>query len=492
MKRVWLAAACAAVAGSARAAALLSATVYAAPAYVSVGQQAVVTVDLMNVGTTDAARFVTPSDLLTTSCAGVTNRMALSNPSFVTYVSGPTPSCTAYLAPGAHAFFTWVYAGAAPGTEDFTVSATGEEDTGLATLLTARDTASVIVALPAALSATIATSPGFTGTYRSSLTVNLYVTNIGQGRADNVKALALSLSGPGGLVYQGCPALRPNGPDCPTPQLDLAPGESATFAWQYLITLPGTFTITGSATAKDHYGGSVVFSNPSATILTVPIPAVLSLSVTGDAELIQGEQFRLKVIATNVGTTPVCQTGFDVLLNGSAAGIQAVAAELHDLADVLPNICFAPGQTREFTLLVTLRDDVPLGPGTIAVAGQAHETYSLTPAISAGAPLGVAIFSRHPGISLIDPNPFRPAKSASTRITFVVSPEQGGLPVSLKLYTLSGELVRTLVDEALPPGVHEAVWDGRNRGREPVSSGIVLVLYEGLGKKDVRKLAVIK
>lgn len=116
----------------------------------------------------------------------------------------------------------------------------------------------------------------------------------------------------------------------------------------------------------------------------------------------------------------------------------------------------------------------------------------MTPAISTGAPLAVTIYSRRPGLAAITPNPFHPAVTPVTRITYVVSPDQSGLPVSVKVYSLSGELVRTLVDEALPAGVYDAVWDGRNRGRQPVAGGIVLVLYEGLGKKDIRKLAVIK
>jgi len=235
-----------------------------------------------------------------------------------------------------------------------------------------------------------------------------------------------------------------------------------------------------------------VASALTTTVFVVPVPAVLSLTLTGLADLVQGQSFRLKVVITNTGATAVCQSGLDVTLGGSTAGLLSVVPELHDLHDSLPAICFEPGQTREFTLLLQLRDDAPLGSAALAVVSRAREEWAGTPAISAGAPLAVTLFARLPGITGISPNPFRLSISPSTKITYVVAPNQDGLPVSVKVYTLSGELIRTLADEALPAGVYDAVWDGRNRDRQTVAGGIVLVLYEGLGKKDVRKLAVIK
>lgn len=478
--------------GAARAAADLSATVYAAPAFISVGQHASVFVDIMNVGTPEGAQFVTPSDSLTTSCAGVTNRLALSDPSLVTWISGPTPSCTAYLTPNQHAYFTWVYQGTATGYEAFTVSVTGQEDSGLATLLAAQTSAALQVAFAANLSATLSTEPPILGTYRQSVTVFLEVGNIGQGVADNVGAVSPVLSGTASLAYRGCPYLGALGPDCPSTLTNIAPGSSAIFTWLYTDVTPGTVTLTGSAVGYDHSTGATVPSNTTKTVLVVPVPAVLSLTVTGLADLVQGQTFRLKVMITNTGGTAVCQSGLDVTLGGSAAALQSVVPELHDLHDNLPAICFEPGQTREFTLLVQLRDDTPLGPTPLAVVSRAQEEWTGTPAISEGAPLAVTLFAQRPGITGISPNPFRLSVSPSTKITYVVAPSQSGLPVSIKVYSLSGELIRTLADDALPAGVYDAAWDGRNHDRQRVAGGIVLVLYEGLGKKDVRKLAVIK
>ena len=67
------------------------------------------------------------------------------------------------------------------------------------------------------------------------------------------------------------------------------------------------------------------------------------------------------------------------------------------------------------------------------------------------------------------PNPFNPV----TKIRFEI-PAHGDLyqSVSLRIYNLAGQLVRTLIDDSLPAGVHELQWDSTDKGVSGVSSGI--------------------
>jgi flagellar hook assembly protein FlgD len=44
--------------------------------------------------------------------------------------------------------------------------------------------------------------------------------------------------------------------------------------------------------------------------------------------------------------------------------------------------------------------------------------------------------------------------------------------VSIRVYDVSGQLVRTLVDEFTTTGRHDAVWDGRNNNGETVTTGV--------------------
>jgi len=62
------------------------------------------------------------------------------------------------------------------------------------------------------------------------------------------------------------------------------------------------------------------------------------------------------------------------------------------------------------------------------------------------------------------PNPFNP----STKIEYAV--QQAG-QVTIRVYNLRGEVVRTLVDTQRPIGEYAAVWDGKNDVGSSVASG---------------------
>jgi len=71
--------------------------------------------------------------------------------------------------------------------------------------------------------------------------------------------------------------------------------------------------------------------------------------------------------------------------------------------------------------------------------------------------------------------------------------------VSLKLYTLRGEIVRTLLDNVpLGAGLHQdATWDGRNGRGKVVVNGIYLaeiaVAFDsGSSERILRKIAVVR
>ncbi|MDD5688422.1 MAG: PKD domain-containing protein, partial [Elusimicrobia bacterium] len=66
------------------------------------------------------------------------------------------------------------------------------------------------------------------------------------------------------------------------------------------------------------------------------------------------------------------------------------------------------------------------------------------------------------------PNPFIPAKGdVKTTINYDLTTDN--LPVSLKVYTVSGELIKTLVDEPKPAGTWSTEWDGTNESGEKVA-----------------------
>ena len=68
------------------------------------------------------------------------------------------------------------------------------------------------------------------------------------------------------------------------------------------------------------------------------------------------------------------------------------------------------------------------------------------------------------------PNPFNP----ETRIRYAI-PEPGH--VTLRIYRIDGQLVKTLQNGNQSPGRYERIWDGNNEFDRKVSSGVYFYNY---------------
>ncbi len=83
------------------------------------------------------------------------------------------------------------------------------------------------------------------------------------------------------------------------------------------------------------------------------------------------------------------------------------------------------------------------------------------------------------------PNPFNP----STTISFAL-PQAS--EVTLAIYNVRGQLVRTLVSGALLAGRHQAIWDGRDAGGAQVASGLYIYRMRAGEFVTVRKMLFAK
>lgn len=94
-------------------------------------------------------------------------------------------------------------------------------------------------------------------------------------------------------------------------------------------------------------------------------------------------------------------------------------------------------------------------------------------------PHGTALYQNHP-------NPFNP----TTTIRYTLP---RATPVTLEIYTVTGQEVRTLVNRLHSPGEYSVVWDGTDQAGKPVSSGIYIYRLEG-GEEYVqsRKMLLIR
>jgi len=109
--------------------------------------------------------------------------------------------------------------------------------------------------------------------------------------------------------------------------------------------------------------------------------------------------------------------------------------------------------------------------------GIIDELEALTPAGEAPA-AGTAIVG-------IGPNPFNPRTTISFRME-----NQGH--VSLKIFNLAGELVRTLVDGDRDQGRHDVQWNGRDDRGIGMSSGYYVARLKHQGNESSRSMVLIR
>ena len=83
------------------------------------------------------------------------------------------------------------------------------------------------------------------------------------------------------------------------------------------------------------------------------------------------------------------------------------------------------------------------------------------------------------------PNPFNP----TTTIRYAL-PEAS--QVSLKIYNIQGQLVKTLVSDFREAGIHQVVWDGNNEQGQKVASGAYIYRITAGSFVQTRKMIFMK
>ncbi|MCK4311663.1 MAG: right-handed parallel beta-helix repeat-containing protein, partial [Candidatus Cloacimonetes bacterium] len=83
------------------------------------------------------------------------------------------------------------------------------------------------------------------------------------------------------------------------------------------------------------------------------------------------------------------------------------------------------------------------------------------------------------------PNPFNPI----TTIEFGLKKEG---KVRIVMYNIRGQKVKTLVNDIMPEGYHQVIWNGKNENNRPVSSGVYFYMMEAENYTKVRKAILLK
>lgn len=181
--------------------------------------------------------------------------------------------------------------------------------------------------------------------------------------------------------------------------------------------------------------------------------------------------------------------------------------ELPDVSNIhradARTVCSDSGELEETSALITLADGRELLAQPFSGADQAWQTASPAAFLieqlnSSGPPVvirrataveeepaDVALPSAHALLPNY-PNPF----NSSTILPFHLP--SSASTVSLRIYDLLGQPVRTLLQGALRPGYYEAVWDGRDQNGNSVASGAYFSRLETGETRLTRKLLLLR
>jgi len=86
------------------------------------------------------------------------------------------------------------------------------------------------------------------------------------------------------------------------------------------------------------------------------------------------------------------------------------------------------------------------------------------------------------------PNPFNP----STIISFTIPDVMANQNVSLKIFSINGELIKTFFEKELPAGNYVTRWDGTNESGTAVPSGVYLYKVTAGNKFVTGKMSLVK
>jgi hypothetical protein len=86
------------------------------------------------------------------------------------------------------------------------------------------------------------------------------------------------------------------------------------------------------------------------------------------------------------------------------------------------------------------------------------------------------------------PNPF----NQSTELKYYVPERAKSAFVSLRIYNLLGQRIRTLINENRSAGSYSIIWDGKNDNRQTVSSGVYFYRIEAGNFVQTKKMLLLK
>lgn len=186
-----------------------------------------------------------------------------------------------------------------------------------------------------------------------------------------------------------------------------------------------------------------------------------------------------------LGVNPGPPVTLDIALQDSGSGLAQV--QTLTLVNAALNVPpFTPGTTEQIILTAAKINQTQ--PSTVLI-----EAFDLAGNSVVCDPVYMQAAAGIPGefdLAQNYPNPFNPA----TTIRFQLPPtgQAANRLVTLKIYDITGRLVKTLLHESLPAGYYTVPWDGTGERGETAAGGVYLYRLSAGDYVKTRKMLLVK
>jgi len=139
------------------------------------------------------------------------------------------------------------------------------------------------------------------------------------------------------------------------------------------------------------------------------------------------------------------------------------------------NVNFTPLANQAYSADLIITSDDPFAPlTTITVTGQGMPVSNTDPV----SPAVTVLTGNHP-------NPFNP----TTTISFSLKEKA---PMTLEIYNILGQKVKTLVSDVMDKGTHNVVWNGKDNSGRNVASGVYFYRMKSGSYTSTKKMIMMK
>ncbi len=133
-------------------------------------------------------------------------------------------------------------------------------------------------------------------------------------------------------------------------------------------------------------------------------------------------------------------------------------------------------------------DFVDIGASEYQGGGSGNKNAKIAGNTNSNNPPLPKVIPKEFALSQSYPNPFNP----TAVIEFTIGSDHPSSHITLKIYNIAGQLVKTLLDEEKTPGTFTVTWDGKNNSSDEVASGIYFYELKSNNLRESKRMVLIK